>query len=56
MVQCGVLARLRPSDEERGTGSGFDRMIPLEALSVRTVILHRRAVRQSAWGTQCSPA
>ncbi len=46
MAQCGVRARLRPSDEERGTGDGFDRMIPLEVLSARTVILYMRAVRQ----------
>jgi hypothetical protein len=41
-----VLARLRPADEERGTGNGFDRLIPLEALPARTVILHMRAVSQ----------
>jgi hypothetical protein len=48
MAQCGVHARLRSSDEEGCTGSGygFDRMIPLQALSARTVILHMRAVRQ----------
>ena len=45
MAQDGVRARLRSSDEKRGTGDGFDRMIPLQALSARTVILHMRAVR-----------
>jgi hypothetical protein len=41
-----VRARLRPSKEERGTGDGFDWMIPMEALSARTVILHMRAMSQ----------
>jgi hypothetical protein len=46
MAQGGVRAWLRSSDEKRGTGDGFDRMIPLEALPARTVILHMRAVSQ----------
>ena len=55
-IQSGVLTRVRPSDEERGRGYGFERMIPLEALSARTVIVHMRAVRQIELVTHCSAA
>jgi hypothetical protein len=48
MAQSEVRARLRSADEDRGPGDGFDRMIPLEALPARAVILHMRAVRQIA--------
>jgi len=48
MAQGRMRARLRSSDEERGPGDGFDRMIPLEALPARTVIFHMRAVSQIA--------
>jgi len=50
---CGVFARLRPSDEACCTGDGCDRLLPLEVLSARTVILHMRAVSQIAWVQQC---
>ena len=52
-AQGGVRARLRPSDEDYCTGYGFDRMIPLEALSARTVILHMHAVSQIKLAQQC---
>jgi hypothetical protein len=46
MFQFGVLARFGLSNDERSGGYGTDRLIPLEALSARTVILHMRAMSQ----------
>ena len=47
MAQFGVLAGLGLSNDERSGGYGTYRLIPLEELAARTVILHMRAVSQA---------
>jgi len=46
MFQFRVLARFGLANDERSGGYGTYRLIPLEELSTRTVIIHMRAVSQ----------
>jgi hypothetical protein len=54
--QFGMLARLGLSNDERSGGYGMDRLIPLEELSARTVIIHMRAVSQIKLVIKCDSA
>jgi hypothetical protein len=56
MFQFRVLTRFGLSNDERSRGYGTYRLIPLEALSARTLIIHMRAVSQIELMPQCDSA
>jgi hypothetical protein len=56
IFQFRMLARFGLSNDERSGGYGTDRLIPLEELSARTLIIHMRAAIQIELMPKCNSA